>query len=293
MNRNRMRMRSARFLFAAVSLSLILSLSTILPAKTTGGEVILDVSTGGTVTLSELVRDIRGTKVVFIGESHDNRKHHDAQLAILRAMEDAGMKVAVGLEMFPASDQERLDRWVGGEIAEQEFVPGFDRNWRGGYWPLYRSIFLHARSEGIPMIGLNIERRVVNRAFRNGFASIDRSEVPDVGEVSCDPSARYRSLMETVLGGHRGGQAFVRFCEAQMLWDASMAWNIVDFLEKNPGYTVVVLAGGFHSWKHGIPARLQQSSDFPFKVILPSAEGDFLGYDVAIQDADYVWWFEA
>jgi len=28
------------------------------------------------------------------------------------------------------------------------------------------------------------------------------------------------------------------------------------------------------------------------KVILPSSERDFLGTDVAIQDADSVWWFD-
>lgn len=274
-------------------LFLVASLSLCMPRMPVAGEVLIDTSTKGIVTVSDLVREIRGMKVVFLGESHDNRKHHAAQLAIIRAMEDAGMKIAIGLEMFPASDQNRLDRWIAGEIGEQAFVPAFDRNWRGGYWPLYRAIFLHARRREIPMVGLNVERHVVNRTFRNGFASLDRSEIPDIGEVRCDPSARYRSLMEKVLAGHRGSQAFVRFCEAQMLWDAAMGWNIIDFLERNPEHTVVVLAGGFHSWKHGIPSRVKQASDFPFKVILPSGERDFLGYDVAFEDADYVWWFEA
>lgn len=284
---DRMRMRTGFCLLAVASLAVV-------PLrKPAAGDIIIDTFTKGTVTVSGLVQEIRGMNVVFLGESHDNRKHHAAQLKLIRAMEDAGMKIAIGLEMFAATDQNHLDRWVAGQVEERSFVQAFDRNWRGGYWPLYRSIFLHARRSGIPMIGLNVERHVVNRTFRSGFAGIDRSEIPDIGEVSCDPSARYRSLMEKVLQGHQGRQAFVRFCEAQMLWDAAMGWNIVDFLERNPEYTVVVLAGGFHSWKHGIPSRVKQTSDLPFKVILPSGDRDTLGYDVAFEDADYVWWIEA
>ncbi len=274
-------------------LTLLVSVSLLLPMRPMAEEIIIDVSTKGAVTVSDLVRDLGDAKVVFIGESHGNRRHHAAQLALIRALEDAGKKIAIGLEMFPASDQDRLDRWVAGTIQEGRFVPAFDRNWRGGYWPLYRSIFLYAKEQGIPMIGLNVERQVANKAFREGFASLNRSEIPDIGEVRCDPSDRYRSLIREALGGHRGGKAFVRFCEAQMLWDAAMGWNIVDFLDRNPDTTVVVLAGGFHAWKHGIPERVKRSSDVPFKVILPSGEREFLGYEVAIEDADYVWWFDA
>ena len=114
-----------------------------------------------------------------------------------------------------------------------------------------------------------------------------------VESVTCDAGTRYREQIQRVLAGHKNHMDFLRFCEAQMLWDAAMAWRLIDFLEANPGYTVVVLAGGFHSWKHGIPKRVGKIADHPLRVILPSGETGSFGFDLTQEEADYVWWIDA
>jgi uncharacterized iron-regulated protein len=92
-------------------------------------------------------------------------------------------------------------------------------------------------------------------------------------------------------GAHGHGQGnFTHFCEAQLVWDTAMAFNVLQFLEKNPKYTVVVLAGNGHAWKPGIPdqARLQ-SRDVSYRVILPEIPDRLGPNDVSIRDADYLW----
>ena len=51
---------------------------------------------------------------------------------------------------------------------------------------------------------------------------------------------------------------FVNFCEAQMVWDKSMAWHLMGYLKKNPDTTMVVLAGVGHAWKRGISEQLDE-----------------------------------
>lgn len=250
---------------------------------------IVDARTRGTVSFDEMIRSVEGKDFVFVGESHDNPAHHHVQLSVIEALEGRGVRIAIGLEMFMKSSQDALDDWVAGRIPENEFVAVFDRNWEGGYWPIYRPIFRYARNHRIPMIGLNIDRGDVARVSRSGIGSLDGRGSPAARTVSCDAGDRYKAYMRRAMEGHGTPFAFRNFCEAQVLWDSAMAWNLVDWADRNPGATVVVLAGTFHSWKHGIPDRIRKLSNDSVGVILPSAPGGPFGYDVSRDDADYFW----
>jgi uncharacterized iron-regulated protein len=67
--------------------------------------------------LDEMMHDLRNVSLVFVGEFHDNKNHHDAQLRIIRELNERDVPVSVGLEMFRANSQEKLDRWVEGEMS--------------------------------------------------------------------------------------------------------------------------------------------------------------------------------
>ena len=261
-----------------------------IPSRAAGKSRIERVSDSGTVTMAQLVEEIRGVRIVFVGENHGNRDHHRTQLDVIRALRDSGVPVAVGLEMFRSNSQGALDDWVHDRIREADFVRIFDGNWSGNYWPAYRDIFEYARVRDIPMVGLNVERKAVRQASRGGFASVDRRDIPPIESVSCDAGERYRDVLRTAMRNHAGKEAFVRFCEAQMLWDASMAWNLIDFAERNPDRVVVVLAGAFHSWKHGIPERVRARAgeSLPFKVILPAGREDPMSIALTSEEADYL-----
>jgi uncharacterized iron-regulated protein len=260
------------------------------PSGAAGKMRIERASDSATVTLAQMVEEIRGARIVFVGENHGNRENHRTQLEVIRSLRNSGVPVAIGLEMFVSGSQETLDEWVHDRIPEADFVKVFDENWSGNYWPAYRDIFEYARVHDVPMVGLNVERRAVRQASRAGFASVDPRDIPPIKGVSCDPDKKYRDVLRVAMGGHAGKEEFVRFCEAQMLWDASMAWHLIDFAERNPDSVVVVLAGVFHSWKHGIPGRVQaQSRDsIPFKVILPAGKEDPMSAALTGKEADYL-----
>jgi uncharacterized iron-regulated protein len=254
---------------------------------------IINTQNQGILSVPELIDEVKSSDLVFVGESHDNPAHHAAQLEIIRSLRESNGKLAIGLEMFLAGSQGELDDWVAGSTPEDRFVRIFNENWERGSWPLYRPIFVYARDHRIPLVGLNLDRSIVREVARSGSQSLRSGNVPGVRDVKCDASERYQRYLRKVLRGHGRHAGYHRFCEAQMLWDAAMAWNLIDFAESNQDITVVVIAGGGHSWKHGIPERIARQSTLSYKVILPSGEKDSFGYDISHEEADFVWWIDA
>lgn len=121
--------------------------------------------------MSQALADLKKNRIVLVGEHHSNRQHHMAQLAVIRALKEAGLRVAVGLEMFRKESQPALDQWIYGEIDAERFEKIYYDNWNFP-WQAYRKIFEYARNHKIPMIGLNVPREITRQVSRNGFKSL-------------------------------------------------------------------------------------------------------------------------
>ena len=239
------------------------------------------------VTLAEIIADLTRVQTVFIGEVHDRPAHHDAQLQIIDELHTAGIELSIGLEMFRQAGQRDLDRWVAGAIEEAEFARIFSEHWDN--WSLYRDIFVYARNNNIPLLGLNIERDIVNQVAREGFASLSPEQRTNLPLATCNVSLEYRNFIRRTLAGHpHDGTVFDHFCEAQILWDASMANNLADYLQRDPQRTVVVLSGNGHSWKHGIPEQLARVGDYSSKILLPEVPGHIDLQHSSADEADYL-----
>lgn len=256
----------------------------LVPARPGHGHphlVKLDAMEGA--TFADLIADLQDERVVFVGETHDDPAHHQAQLAIIRALHQAGREVVVGLEMMRREDQELLDAWVARHLPPDQFEQIFHRNW--GWWPLYRPIFEYARENSIPMLALNVSREITAQVAREGFDSLRPEQMRQLGNISCRLDPAYEQFIRRAMGGHAHGEAsFQNFCEAQLVWDTAMAQRVRHYLDAHPQGKVVVLAGSGHAWKYGIPARLNIPAD-EYAVILPVVPGR----TVSPEDADYLW----
>lgn len=241
----------------------------------------------------ELLKEIDGSDIVFVGEVHNKKSHHKAQLEIIKALDGNGKKVAIGVEMFKKENQEALDKWVSGEIDEPEFSEIYHRNW-GLPWNVYRDIFVFAREKQIPLVGLNVSRSVIRQVVKDGFSSLTPEQLSGLPSgIECKVDQTYEDFIKEALGEHAGEMSFKNFCEAQMVWDNAMAHNSIEYLDANPSRKLVVLAGSGHSWKRGIPFQVKRLSGYSFSVILP--ESDRVVVDkIDTKDADYIitgWFF--
>ena len=272
-----------------LSVLILLSLPIVLFSHAPVTDRILRVSDGQILSLREIIKDLKDSHLVFVGEIHTNQSHHHMQLQTIRALKTASAPVAIGFEMFRRDSQPDLDRWVNGELSEREFEKIYYRNWNYP-WPLYRDIFLFARDHNIPMIGLNVPPEITKQVAREGFASLSPKQRGDLPMVTCRVDPEYMAFVRRSLGMHgHGGMEFTKFCEAQLVWDTAMAWSLLRYLEKNPEATVVVVAGSGHSWKLGIPAQIRSRSTVPFRVILPEIAGRVDREHIGVNEADYVW----
>lgn len=250
---------------------------------------LLRVADGALLTFDEFVPELFEARAIFVGELHDQRSHHQAQLRVIRSLHEADRPTAVALEMFRADAQESLDLWVGGILPQSEFLRVYYDNWSAP-WVSYAPILLYAREHKIPLLGLNVTADTVRDVARGGFASLSAAQRERLPPVTCEVDDAYEDFIRRAMGMHgQRGRSFVNFCEAQLLWDTVMAVNLARFLEAEPQVAVVVLAGSGHAWKRGIPARLAERSDASWVSIVPEIPERVESGTVTREDADYLW----
>lgn len=253
---------------------------------------LYDLSKGLTLSQDQAVQQLQKMRIVLVGEHHDNDNHHQAQLQVIQTLHRAGSKVAIGMEMFRQESQMELDQWVTGQLDEEKFEPIYLNNWTYG-WDLYRPIFQYARQNQIPMVGLNIPRKVTSQVAYHGFASLSPDQKGPLEGITCNVTPEYRDFVKKAYGAHGHGQMnFDRFCEAQLVWDTAMAIHAVDYLNSHPDHILVILAGSGHARKLGIPTQLDKTISWPYAVVLPETKGIFDKKSVTEQDADYLFLFE-
>jgi len=243
------------------------------------------------MALPEIIRRLRHSRVVYVGEAHTRYADHLLQLAVIRGLRRLRPDIAIGMEMFPASAQEALDDYINGEIDEKTFIKrsNYFTVWSYDY-RLYRDIMQFARKYRIPVIGLNIDKKIVNKVYRQGGAAALAPE-----EVMGLPVDRdldmpgYRRRVESVYNLHPGRDAaktarFAGFLQAQAIWDETMASNVAAYITSHPQAVMVVLAGRGHILKEqAIPPRVERRVDVPQSVVIAADGGELYP-----PEADYV-----
>jgi uncharacterized iron-regulated protein len=278
-----MRILSAILLASAVALPSCHSQKTILDQR------FFDLAQDKEIRVEQVLPKLKQSRLILVGEQHDNPKHHRAQLAVIRLLHQNGGQVAIGLEMFRKNSQAALDRWVAGEIDEKTFEDIYYDNWSFN-WDLYKPIFEYARQNGIPMIGLNVPREITRQVARQGYQSLDEAQRRALGDVACRVDKEYMDFIRKAYGAHaHGDMQFLYFCEAQMVWDAAMAVNALEYLRQHPQRSMVVIAGNGHTRKQAIPTQVRQRSDLTMTVILPEVPGVIENDTVDPADADYIY----
>jgi uncharacterized iron-regulated protein len=248
---------------------------------------ILRLSDRAVISFEEMVNDLASARIIFMGELHNHVGHHQAQLAVIDALRQSGAEISIGLEMFRQEDQPALDLWSASRISERDFVEIYRQNW--SLWPVYRDIFTYAQAYQVPLAGLNISREITRQVAAEGIGSLSKQQGEILGNLACVIDPIYMEYIRRAMGGHGGqGNSFLHFCEAQLLWDIAMGRNLSQWLESRPDTQAIVLAGSGHSWKYGIPSRIDAQT-YPFRVILPEIHGRVDRANATGEDADYLW----
>lgn len=250
--------------------------------------------TGTAVEPVPLLRRLAEAPVVLLGEQHDKADHHRWQLHTLAALHALNPDLAVGMEMLPRRLQPVLDRWVAGELTESEFLKETDWRTVWGFDPaFYLPILQFARLHRLPVVALNVERSLISRTARNGWAAIPEVEREGVGTPAA-PTETYRNRLTETLAAHDRSEsqaaaptdAAKRFIDAQGVWDRAMAEKIAE-TRRTTGRAVVGILGQGHTlYRDGVPHQLADLGIADAAVLLPwDADRDCAELDGRIADA--------
>lgn len=271
-----------------IVLTIIFAFSACRTTAITDPMAVYDLEHEQLLTDSQALQRLQSARIVLVGEHHNNADHHLAQLQVIQALHRAGRKVAIGMEMFRKDSQQVLDQWTSGRMEEQQFLEVFNDNWTFG-WKLYRPILAYARDNRIPVVGLNVPRKITLQVAYHGFQSLNSEQKGSLEGIVCDVTPEYRNFIQRAYGAHgHSRMKFEQFCEAQLVWDSVMALNAIDYLKQNDERIMVIVAGSGHAHKLGIPTQLAKRSTLPYIVVLPETKGVYEKHFLTDQDADLI-----
>ncbi|HEY9203060.1 MAG TPA: ChaN family lipoprotein [Sulfurimonas sp.] len=241
--------------------------------------------------LNDIIDEIAKKRVVYIGEQHTEFSSHLNQLKIIKAMYRQNPNLAIGMEMFQQQFQKHLDDFIAGKISEKEMVAKTEyfKRWKYDY-ELYRPIILFAKEKSIPIVALNIDREITKKVVNGGFDSLSSEQLEVIPDSIDFENPKYVEQLRGIFGMHQSKsfKNFDEFYHAQLLWDESMAENMVEFMKKNPDYSMAVLAGNGHIMHgHGIPKRAHRRGIADYTIVLNHTNpepgiADYLLYPSAV-----------
>ncbi len=255
----------------------------------------LETSGATRLTWDDLARRLARTRVIFVGERHDNHAHHRIQAAVVsRLARRAGGPLLMGMEMFYRGHAPAVFRkWAAGTLNEKQFLKEVD--WSGQWgmnFDYYRPVFGAAKTHKLPIVGLNVPLKIARTVGRRGLSALStevRSTLPSLHLAF----GRHRQVFRALLGlgprsrtrprthptahpmtkparprshghghghGHMGPGFMDRLFAAQVLRDEVMAAEIVKGLDRaGPRSRMVVIVGNGHLVYHtGVNHRLRR-----------------------------------
>src|SRR5882757_8365689 len=263
----------------------------------------IDVKTGQPIDRGALFRDlVAKTAVVLLGESHTDADHHRWQLHTLAGLHGRGGKLVIGFEAFPRRLQSVLGDWVEGKLTDEAFLKASEWRQVWGYdAALYMPLFQFARLHRIPMIALNVERKLVARVGREGWEAVPESEREGLSNPAPASPAYQRELAriyllkktmppgavgplpgawephmpepdEAALAEAMKEPEFKRFVEAQLTWDGAMAQALAGARREFSDATIVgVLGSGHVADGHGVPHQLKDLGVTNLTTLIPES----------------------
>lgn len=215
-------------------------------------------ATPATKSAPDVLAAVRDSDVVFFGEAHDDRAHHDYELLLLRTMTD-GRPLLLGMEMFQRPWQEPLDQYVAGLIDEREMLrrTEYFSRWKFDF-TFYAPLWRWCREHRVRVVALNAEASVVTKIRKGGLENLPPEDRAQVAAEMDLANAVHRARIDDTFKkvGHPLTQPWY---EAMTAWDETMAETATFALkDAGPGARMLVVAGGQHCEPTGIPDRLSR-----------------------------------
>ncbi|MBW1802695.1 MAG: ChaN family lipoprotein, partial [Deltaproteobacteria bacterium] len=196
------------------------------------------IDPGSVMTMDQIFSKLSGSRIIYVGERHDQFSHHINQLQMIKKLHEAGNTLAVGMEMFQTPYQQVLDAYIAGKIDERTFLKKSEYFKTWGYdYNLYKPIIDYLRRKKIPIVALNIEKDITRKVAREGIQGLSEDQKQQLPPSLDFSNKQYRRDLKGFFS-HHAAQSEIQnhdyFYQAQTIWDEAMAESAHRYLLKNP-----------------------------------------------------------
>ena len=214
-----------------------------------------------------LTQAVLSSRVLLLGETHDNAVHHQLQSKIIASLLSYNHKPAVAFEMLNRVQQDKIDQFQL-HFSESGDVDAFAKviNWeQSGWpdWPYYRPVFSTTLEAGLPVIGANFNHKLIRRAIKEGPQVMEPRYQALLADNQYDENTR-AELEAEIFAAHcdmLSEKHLPPMLMAQQLRDISMSQIL---LNKQTADGIVLIAGSGHVRNdYGVPYYLRAALSGP------------------------------
>jgi uncharacterized iron-regulated protein len=247
---------------------------------------------GYILQLEQFFEDLMNYGIIFVGEVHDSRESHEAELAILEGLSERESDLVLAVEMFERDVQGAINDYLGGVINEERFLE-LSRPWHN-YQKDYRPLVEFAKAQGMQVIAANVPRSVAEKIAKANEVSseilgADSRYVPDVVHYdSAEYHQRFAGTMaEMAPSAPMKSMNVDGLYKAQVVKDAVMAASLEPYLDRR----ILFCCGHFHCDYHlGIPYQLHMNHpELRIAVLTFASRLEQLPMTERSQVGDYIW----
>ncbi len=213
------------------------------------------------VSMDEMVKDLAGYDVVFVGEAHGHIANHIVQSKVLAGLYKLHPDMAVSMEQFERSSQNVVDDYLADTIGEETLIHD-GKAWEH-YRQSYRPLVEFAKAHKLPVIAAEVPGNLVSCVGERGpdfLASLQGEPRKWIAQTLHTEDGDYKDKFYQFLSaaaGHsvsdpnesesdKARKKFNRFA-AQVARDDTMAESIATHLQAHPGRKIMHINGSFHS----------------------------------------------
>jgi uncharacterized iron-regulated protein len=222
-------------------------------------ERIFRTSDGAELTREDFIRKIEQPRVVYLGEKHDNARHHQLQLSLIEELVERGQQPAIGFELFSLEQTSLLMRYVSsktpakghGESSNVESRLRKALGWSDDdeRWRFYGPILQLAREKRLIVFGADLTpamRRRITEVGTAGLTRVERRLLYPSGFQNPAYEALMRSALKQAHCGYGDEDYIGRLYGNWVARNDAMAMAIVETLAQEGSDKVVMILGAGH-----------------------------------------------
>lgn len=188
---------------------------------------------------------IKDSKILLLGETHDNIAHHRGQSEIIKRYVAPGQTALVGLEMITDTQAERMLRARPTNASQLISVLGEEgKGWE--YDRYYKIVFQTLFDKGYMITAANLDRKLIADISMHGESAIPQ-EIHNILQQVPLSEENKKNLQKEIEESHCGmqlGEHANGMINAQRVRDAYMAKVLIDATHKAD--KALLIAGSGH-----------------------------------------------